>query len=132
MKHVVNILLLGMVLLGIAMMADTPWDLVWRWLPSAFGVLVSYFWFTKPLGCCYLWGGIAYFQWQVALVVGALFGLTCFIRVARSAYKEAPPTRRRKNKLVGFKIPMILTSASILELETNKGACWPLIIWLVF
>ncbi|WP_432805235.1 hypothetical protein, partial [Escherichia coli] len=48
------------------------------------------------------WGGIAYFQWQVALVVGALFGLTCFIRVARSAYKEAPPTRRRKKKTGGF------------------------------
>ncbi|TZG30056.1 hypothetical protein F0A05_11410 [Salmonella enterica subsp. enterica serovar Typhimurium] len=48
------------------------------------------------------WGGIAYFQWQVALVVGALFGLTCFIRVARSAYKEAPPTRRRKKQTGGF------------------------------
>ncbi|EEB2835325.1 permease, partial [Salmonella enterica subsp. enterica serovar Newport] len=39
---------------------------------------------------------------QVALVVGALFGLTCFIRVARSAYKEAPPTRRRKKQTGGF------------------------------
>lgn len=27
MKHVVNILLLGVVLLGVAMMADTPWGL---------------------------------------------------------------------------------------------------------
>lgn len=97
MKHVVNILLLGMVLLGIAMMADTPWGLgvalaPLRRLGCSFPISGS----QKPLGCCYLLGGIAYFQWQVALVVGALFGLTCFIRVARSAYKEAPPTRRRK------------------------------------
>lgn len=27
MRHVINILLLGMVLLGIAMMTDTPWGL---------------------------------------------------------------------------------------------------------
>ncbi len=51
MKHVVNILLLGMVLLGIAMMADTPWGLGVALAPlSAFGVLVSYFWFTKAFG----------------------------------------------------------------------------------
>ncbi|MEZ6813165.1 hypothetical protein ABVN74_01600 [Escherichia coli] len=128
MKHVVNILLLGMVLLGIAMMADTPWGLGVALAP--FGVWGARFLFLvhKSLWAAVIfWGGIAYFQWQVALVVGALFGLTCFIRVARSAYKEAPPTRRRKNKLVGFKIPMILTSASILELETNKGPAGPLL-----
>lgn len=97
MKHVVNILLLGMVLLGIAMMADTPWGLGVALAP--FGVWGARFLFLvhKSLWAAVIfWGGIAYFQWQVALVVGALFGLTCFIRVARSAYKEAPPTRRRK------------------------------------
>ncbi len=60
MKHVVNILLLGMVLLGIAMMADTPWGLgvalALRRLGCSFPISGS----QKPLGCCYLLGGIAY------------------------------------------------------------------------
>lgn len=103
MKHVVNILLLGMVLLGIAMMADTPWGLGMALAP--FGVWGARFLFLvhRSLWAAVIfWGGIAYFQWQVALVVGALFGLTCFIRAARSAYKEAPPTRRRKKQTGGF------------------------------
>ncbi len=57
MKHVVNILLLGMVLLGIAMMADTLGT--WcgagslRRLGCSFPISGS----QKPLGCCYLWEG---------------------------------------------------------------------------
>lgn len=126
MKHVVNIFLLGVVLLGIAMMADTSWGLAVALAPFAvWGARFLFFIHRSLWAAVIFWGGIAYFQWQVALAVGALFGLTWFIRAARSAYKEAPPTRRRKNMLVDFKIPMILTSATILELETNKGAIRP-------
>ncbi|ATW32888.1 permease [Candidatus Hamiltonella defensa] len=103
MKNVINILLLGMVIFGIAMMADTPWGM---------GVALAPFavWGTRFLllvhrsiwSSVIFWGGIAYFQWQVALVVGGLFGLTWFIRTARLAYKEAPPARRRKKHISGF------------------------------
>ena len=128
MKHVVNILLLGMVLLGIAMMADTPWGLGGRWLLRRLGCsFPSISGSQKPLGCCYLWGGSLTSSGKLLWLSGLCFGLTCFIRVARSAYKEAPPTCA-ENKLVGFKIPMILTSASILELEIIRGPAGPFII----
>jgi hypothetical protein len=97
MKHVVNIFLLGVVLLGIAMMADTSWGLAVALAPFAvWGARFLFFIHRSLWAAVIFWGGIAYFQWQVALAVGALFGLTWFIRAARSAYKEAPPTRRRK------------------------------------
>lgn len=56
MKHVVNILLLGVVLLGVAMMADTPWGLGVAWLLSPFGGSFPVFHSQKYLGCCYLLG----------------------------------------------------------------------------
>ncbi len=58
MKHVVNILLLGMVLLGIAMMADTPWGLGVALAP--FGVWGARFLFLvhKSLWAAVIfWGG---------------------------------------------------------------------------
>lgn len=50
MKHVVNILLLGVVLLGVAMMADTPWGLGVALAPFAVWGLVSCFSFTEVFG----------------------------------------------------------------------------------
>ncbi|WP_394346987.1 permease [Photorhabdus khanii] len=76
---------------------------MWHWLLLQFGGLGSYFLFTKAFGLLWFFGGgIAYFQWQVALAVGALFGMTWLVRSARSAYKEAPPTRRKKKHAGGF------------------------------
>uniref|UniRef100_UPI0036D960F1 permease n=1 Tax=Photorhabdus sp. RM322S TaxID=3342825 RepID=UPI0036D960F1 len=103
MKHVVNILLLGMVLLGIAMMADTPWGLGVALAPFAvWGTRFMFLIHRSLWAAVVFWGGVAYFQWQVALMVGALFGLTWFIRSARLAYKEASPARRRKKHAGGF------------------------------
>ncbi|ASK03631.1 permease [Salmonella enterica subsp. enterica serovar 4,[5],12:i:-] len=103
MKHVVNILLLGVVLLGVAMMADTPWGLGVALAPFAvWGARFLFFIHRSIWAAVIFWGGIAYFQWQVALAVGALFGLTWFIGAARSAYKEAPPIRHRKKHAGGF------------------------------
>ncbi|MEQ1965613.1 permease [Xenorhabdus nematophila] len=103
MKHVINILLLGMVLLGIAMMADTPWGLGVALAPFAvWGARFLFFIHKSLWAAVVFWGGIAYFQWQVALAVGALFGMTWLVRSARSAYKEAPPTRRKKKNAGGF------------------------------
>ena len=123
MKHVVNILLLGMVLLGIAMMADTPWGLGVALAPFAvWGARFLFLVHRSLWAAVIFWGGIAYFQWQVALVVGALFGQRALSVLRGQHIKRHHLPGAEKNKLVGFKIPMILTSASILELETNKGA----------
>ncbi|MCL1088656.1 permease [Shewanella profunda] len=103
MKYVVNILLLGMVLLGIAMMTDTPWGLGVALAPFAvWGARFLFLVHRSLWAAVIFWGGIAYFQWQVALLVGALFGVTWFIRAARLAYKEAPHTRRRKKRAGGL------------------------------
>lgn len=102
MKHVVNILLLCMVFLGIAMMVDTPWGLAVALAPFAvWGARFLFFIHRSFWATVIFWGGIAYFQWQVALAVGTLIGIIGFIRAARSAYKEAPPPRRRKKRDIG-------------------------------
>jgi hypothetical protein len=103
MKNVVNILLLGMVLLGITMMADTPWGLGVALAPFAvWGARFLFLVHRSLWAAVIFWVGIAYFQWQVALLVGALFVLTWFIRAARLAYKETLPTQRRKRHDDGF------------------------------
>lgn len=85
MRHIVNILLLASVLLGIPMMADTPWGLAFVLGPfvvwgGGFLVLVH-----KSLwASLVLLGGIAYFQWQVALVMLVLIAVVRVIRKARS------------------------------------------------
>ncbi|WP_445286332.1 hypothetical protein [Xenorhabdus sp. NBAII XenSa04] len=92
-----------MVLLGIAMMADTPWGLGVALAPFAVWGSRFLFLIHRSLWAAVVfWGGVAYFQWYVALAVGVLFGLICFIRAARLAYKEALPTRRRKKHAGGF------------------------------
>lgn len=85
------------------MMADTPWGLAVALAPFAvWGARFLFFIHRSLWAAVIFWGGIAYFQWQVALAVGGLFGLTWFIRVARSAYQEAQPIRRRRKHAGGF------------------------------
>ena len=80
MKHAVNILLLASVLLGIPMMADTLGDgfvlgpfVVWG---AKFFVLVH-----KSLwASLVLLGGVAYFQWQVALAMLVLIAIVHAIK----------------------------------------------------
>lgn len=97
MKHVINVLLLGMVLLGIAMMVDTPWGLGVALAPFAiwggrFLLLVH-----KSIWASFVfWAGIAYFHWQAAVAVGVLFGLSVLIKSTKAAHKEAAPFNRRK------------------------------------
>ena len=92
----VNILLLGVVLLGIAMMADTFWGLAVALVPFAiWGARFLFFIHKSFWAAVIFWGGIAYFQWQVSLAVGTLFGLIWFIRFFRRACKHAPPCQRQ-------------------------------------
>lgn len=85
MKHVVNILLLASVLLGIPMMTDTPWGMAFVLGPfvvwgAKFFVLVH-----KSLwASLVLLGGVAYFQWQVALAMLVMIVIVHVIKKARS------------------------------------------------
>lgn len=69
MKHVVNILLLGMVLLGIAMMADTPWGLGVALAP--FGVWGARFLFLVHKS---LWAAVIFWGRDCLLPVASCFG----------------------------------------------------------
>ncbi len=58
MKHVINILLLGMVLLGIAMMTDTPWGLGVALAPFAvWGARFLFFIHKSLWAAVVFWGG---------------------------------------------------------------------------
>lgn len=130
-KHVVNILLLGMVFLGIAMMADNTLGTWWRWLLRRLGCLF-HFWFTKAFGLLLsFWGGLPS-SGKLLWLSGLRLTNVSARAARRSAYKEAPPTRRRKTNWWVSKIPTILTSASILELRRIWGLLAPLLFELVF
>lgn len=86
MKHAVNILLLASVLLGIPMMADTPWGMAFVFGP--FVVWLAWFFVLvhKSLwASLVLLGGVAYFQWQVALAMLVLFAI---VRAGKKARRE--------------------------------------------
>lgn len=99
MKYLMNIALLGMIFLGIAMAADTPWG---------FGVVLIPFviWGTQLLVLVHksiwstvvFWGGIAYFQWQVTVVVGVVYLVVWIARKIVTADKEVVYRRRQKRK----------------------------------
>lgn len=85
MRNVVNILLLASVLLGIPMMADTPWGLVFVlgplmvWSANFFVLVNKSLWASLVL-----LGGVAYFQWQIALAMLVLLAIVSAIKKTRS------------------------------------------------
>ncbi|WP_418903720.1 permease [Pokkaliibacter plantistimulans] len=103
MKHVVNILLLGMVLLGIAMMVDTPWGggvalapfVVWG---GRFLLLIH----RSVWAAIVFWAGIAYLSWQAATVLLISFLAVQTLKVVRQeSVSRTSNSGRRKNRLKG-------------------------------
>ena len=98
MRNVVNILLLASVLLGIPMMADTPWGLVFVlgplmvWSANFFVLVNKSLWASLVL-----LGGVAYFQWQLAL--GMLI-LVAIVRALIKARREGVDLRGSKSKTI--------------------------------
>ncbi|EAR6227611.1 permease [Salmonella enterica subsp. enterica serovar Kentucky] len=100
MKHVANVLLLGVVLLGIAMMTDTPWGLgvalapfvVWG---GRFLLLVH----RSIWASIVFWAGVAYFSWQAALVVLLSFLAVQMVKVVRQEGVRGRKHRRKKDDL---------------------------------
>lgn len=96
MKHVVNILLLGMVLLGTAMMTDTLWGgavalvpfVVWGW---RFLLVVH----RSVWASILFWAGIAYFSWQVALLFLVIF---LVVRMVKAIRKEGGSEQVQKHR----------------------------------
>lgn len=99
MKHVVNILLLGVVLLGIAMMTDTPWGIGVALAPFAvwggrFLVLVH----RSIWASIVFWAGVAYFSWQAAFVVLLCFLAVQMVKVVRQERGSARGSKHRRKK----------------------------------
>lgn len=97
MKHIVNILLLGMVLLGIAMMTDTPWGLGVALAPFAvwggrFLLLIH----RSIWASIIFWGGVAYFSWQASLVVLVSFILVQTFKADKSERVVKVCSRKRR------------------------------------
>ncbi|HDO1192881.1 TPA: hypothetical protein P2Q19_003812 [Aeromonas salmonicida] len=98
MRNVVNILLLASVLLGIPMMADTPWGLIFVlgplmvWSANFFVLVNKSLWASLVL-----LGGVAYFQWQLAL--GMLI-LVAIVRALIKARREGVDLRGSKSKTI--------------------------------
>lgn len=91
MRHVINIFLLASVLLGLPMMANTPWGLAFVLGPFVvWGVRFLVMVQKSLLVSLILLGGIAYFQWQVAL---ALLVLTAMVRAIQKADREGVDLR---------------------------------------
>lgn len=92
MRHFANLGLLGLMLLGIAMAADTSWG----WAVAALPLVV---WGMSFLALVHkslwmalvFWGAVAFVQWQVALVALAAWGVLWVVK----AWKELPPHVRR-------------------------------------
>ncbi|HGW1490616.1 TPA: permease [Escherichia coli] len=98
MKHVVNILLLGVVLLGIVMMTDTPWGIGVALAPFAvwvgrFLVLVH----RSIWASIVFWAGVAYFSWQASLVVLVSFILVQTFKADKSERVGKVRCRKRRN-----------------------------------
>lgn len=98
MRNAVNLLLFASVLLGIPMMADTPWGWVFVlgplavWSASFILLVNKSIWATLVL-----LGGMAYFQWQLAL--GMLI-LVAIVRVIIKARREGVSLSGSKSKTI--------------------------------
>lgn len=96
MKHLINIILLGMVLLGIAMMADTPWGLGVALAPFAiWGARFLMLIHKSTWAAILFWGGIALLQWQVAAVMAVFFGAICMLRNLKQSLLKSKQGGRR-------------------------------------
>lgn len=92
MRHFANLGLLGLMLLGIAMAADTSWG----WAVAALPLVVWGMSFLalvhKSLWAALVfWGAVAFVQWQVALVALAAWGILWVVK----GWKGLPPHVRR-------------------------------------
>ncbi|MEL4204778.1 MULTISPECIES: hypothetical protein [Gammaproteobacteria] len=110
MKHVINIFLLGIVLLGIAMMADTPWGLGVALAPfvvwcGQFLLLIH----RSIWASIVFWAGVAYFSWQAALVVMLSFLVVQMVKVVR---QEGGAVGGRKHRAKKDDLHLYLDSRS--------------------
>lgn len=85
MRKMVNILLLASVLLGIPMMADTPWGMAFVLGPFVvWGGMFCALVHKSLWASLVLLGGVAYFQWQIALAMLVLLAIVSAIKKTRS------------------------------------------------
>lgn len=86
MKHVINVFGLFLLLLGFVMAADTAWGWALMSVPIVYWAMSFLMLVHKShLAALVFWGGVAYIQWQVALVAFVVFIL---IAVARATYVD--------------------------------------------
>lgn len=99
MKHVLNLVGLFLLLLGFVMAADTPWGWAVAAVPVVYWLMGFLMLVHKShLAALVFWGGVAYIQWQVALVAFVVFALVAGAKAAYAARDTVQGHRRTDRK----------------------------------
>ncbi|SQO93628.1 Uncharacterised protein [Escherichia coli] len=119
MRHVINILLLGMVLLGIAMMTDTPWGLGVALAPFVVWGARFLSWVHRTTwACAIFWAVVACFSWQAAIVILAAF---IVVQSLKTLSKEGLANRRIKPREKNDELHLYLDPLSMGGLGIGPG-----------